>query len=178
MIAAKRKNRCVPEASIFIYRDVCCSSAYINERGAEVFLVFRKHCRCRGNGLKHNINDINACPLTALKKILHRRHSACNYMNFYLKPDPCHANRVFYPILSVKYKFSRDYVKNLSVKRNIYHACRIYGALNILRLYFFPFYADSPITLKTLYMPSGNPDINRLYLNACHCLGIFHRLLY
>ena len=173
--AAERQHRGVDDRAVGEHRDVAGAAADVDQRHAQLLLVLLEDGLGRGQGLEHDVGDLEAAAVGALDDVLGAGDRGGHDVDLGLEAHAGHAERIADAVLIVDHVLLRQDVQHLAVHRDrdrlggLDHP-RDVGLADLLVLD-----RDDAVAVEPADVGAGDRGEHRRDLAAGHVLGLVDR---
>src|SRR4051812_21794894 len=176
IVAAEGHRAEVADLPLVKEREVGRARAHLDERDAQLLLVFREHGERTREWLEHELAYAVAGTLDGLAQIERGRAADRDEIHLRLQSRPDHPDRIANAAIAVDGVLLRYRVEQLAVGGNRLRARDLVGAVDVLLADLVAAHGDDAFADHCLDVLAGDPGVELLHLRPGHPLRILQRL--
>jgi hypothetical protein len=176
VVAPEPQHRRVLDRAVGEDGEVGGAAADVDETHAEVALIVGQRGLRRGEGLEHDVDDVEAGLVGALHDVLCTRHGRGDDVDLGFEADAAHAEGLPHAVLIVDDELLRDHVDHLAVHRDRHGLGGVDHPAHVALAHLPVLDRDDAVGVEAANVAAGDPGEDRGDLAVGHQLGFLDRV--
>ena len=170
VISAERDDARVLDGPTREDGDVGGPAANVDERDAQLLLLFGEHCLGARERLEHDVGHLKPGLRAALHDVLRAGDRRRDDVDLGLEAHATHPERLLDPVLLVDDVVLRQHVQDLAVLRDVDRTCGVEHPRDVALPHFLVLHRHHALRIEAADVSAGDARVHRLDLAARHQL--------